>query len=172
MNFEIIEYNLNEKIKKTLFILIYFIILLIFIFRDKESFLKWVLITDILLWIIFQWFIKTYKVTGKLIFKSNDEIIIKNKESELKLNLKELSDLFFYYGGYQGEVYEANIFISGSWVRDGTKNYIIINGNNKIQLLIKSKKGFDFINVFILKLSELGVNVELHNNIHKLFFRS
>jgi hypothetical protein len=163
MNFTIIEYNIHYKVKRNLFLLTYLLALFLSIFREELQFLKYVLLSAILLWAVYQLFVKTYKVIGKYSINYKNEIHICNKSIEYRIKISELDSISFYYGGYSGEAYEIGFFFSGSFLRDGTKNYLKINQNkdNKLQILLKNKEDANYIISFIDSLKETGVHTEL-----------
>jgi len=130
MKFKLIEYNYNKHIRRIIFLLIYLnfiaIVLCINFLHAEYPFLKWSFVLFLCAWGIHYWFIDTFNVLGLCIFKSEEILIIEN-DQKLILKHSETKDITFYYGGYNGEMREYEIFYKGSWIRDGTKNFIIIN---------------------------------------------
>ena len=75
------------------------------------------------------------------------------------INHGEIRRMNFYYGGYKGEVRALEIFYTGYGYRDGTKNFIEINGN-RFQLLLKSKSDLDFIKNYMNVLNKKDIDAK------------
>jgi len=52
---------------------------------------------------------------------------------------------------------EWEIFYTGSWSRDGSKNFIVINGN-RYQILLEDESGKTFIKSYFSDLKKLNIN--------------
>jgi hypothetical protein len=87
-------------------------------------------------------------------------MIIYEKGNEYRFNLNNLNNIRLFYGGYKGEMHEFEIFITGSYYRDGTKNYLIVSQNNekKVQLFLKNKEESKIIKSFFDDLNQRGID--------------
>lgn len=99
-----------------------------YLFKNTIIYLKWFFLIDISLWILYC-LIKTYKVIGKCFINFKEGIIIFKDGNKFKIKINEINNIYFYYGGYEGEIYESDIIFSGTWRRSGAENYLVINKN-------------------------------------------
>lgn len=124
--------------------------------------LKWILLFNLLLWLVFSYFVKIYKTCGECVLYT-DEIIILEKGEEHSIKASEIRSLILKYGGYKGEMHPLEILFTGSNFRDGTKNFLLIrdNSEHKIQIFIKNQNDLNFLISYLDKFKMRGSIVHL-----------
>ncbi len=160
MKFKLIKYNYNRQIRIILLFLIYAALIFIGIYLKSHiaepAFFKWILIFLLGIEVVHRFFIKTYDVLGSCDLKPEEILIIINGEKIVfEHSIIEKTD--FYYGGYNGKLREWEIFYTGSRSRDGSKNFIVINGN-RYQILLEDESGKTFIKSYLSDLKKLNIN--------------
>jgi|GEM_PF-2184314 len=162
MEFELIRYNHNKLIRLINFLLTYLNLAIIYfclnVLHTFYPFFKWSLVFICIAWVINNLFTENFNAIGVCWFKSREIFIIRYNKKMI-INHGEIRRMNFYYGGYKGEVRALEIFYTGYGYRDGTKNFIEINGN-RFQLLLKSKSDLDFIKNYMNVLNKKDIDAK------------
>ena len=98
-------------------------------------------------------FIDLYDVHGNLKILKSGQLIIDLDNNKRALLIESIS---FYYGGYNGASQSFEVLFTGSWTKDGTKNYLVINGEN-YQILLENEEEFLKLNSIIKELRSLNI---------------
>ncbi|MGC8825348.1 MAG: hypothetical protein ACP5PZ_12295 [Bacteroidales bacterium] len=109
------------------------------------------------LWLILNLIVVSYNKLGEVIIykDGNVSILLNMQHEQIKIN-----SLKFKYRGYKGEMHEFGIFLTGSWVRDGLQNILVIN-NIEYHVFLSSLEDKNKIVLIIEELSKQGINAVL-----------
>ncbi|NVO02742.1 MAG: hypothetical protein HXX09_08535 [Bacteroidetes bacterium] len=157
MKLDIIRDNIFYKIKNIAFFLgiAFLFVTILFGTIDffEHSFLKWITLSLVGVYIVLAIFIDLHDVRGNLkIFKSGEIIIDLDNNKRTTL----IDTISFYYGGYNGASQSLEVLFTGSWTKDGTKNYLVINGE-KYQILLENEEELLKLNSIIKELRSLDI---------------
>lgn len=146
---------------KTLFpVLFYLLIILIVILRKNDIISVNMLIGSVIFLLMFSILLNIVssirKEVGFLNINCEGYATIKIDEVFSKVPLKTV---YLDYSGYKGEFYEAEFLFTMSNGRDGTINYIFVNGE-KYQIEIQNKEQRDSLLDLFNDLNELGVSTQ------------
>jgi hypothetical protein len=71
----------------------------------------------------------------------------------------------FSNGGYSGEARELDLFLAGSYFRDGTQNVLILSNGETIRLYIENKNQMQIIIAELERLKDNGQTIHIKKNI-------